>query len=145
MVETPAAALDIAQFCEAADFVALGTNDLMQCLFAADRDLPELRDYLDPYAPVLYRFLRQVAELAGPHLHRVQVCGALSQLRGVLPLLLGLGYRVFSVDPVFIPYLARDVTATDTTAARALVDTVCGVRTSEEVREHLGFSPAPTD
>ena len=48
MVETPASALDLANWFDQVDFVAIGCNDLMQCLFAADRDRAELRDYLDP-------------------------------------------------------------------------------------------------
>ena len=48
MAETPAMALDIGHLLESADFVAIGCNDLMQSLFAADRDRPEFRDYLDP-------------------------------------------------------------------------------------------------
>lgn len=48
MLETPAAALAVANWLETADFVALGCNDLMQCLFAADRDQPALRHLLDP-------------------------------------------------------------------------------------------------
>ena len=137
MAETPAAALEIAEFCEVADFVALGTNDLMQCLFAADRDEPALAHYLDPHAPVLYRFLRTVAQNAGAQLLRVQVCGVLAQLAGGLPLLLGLGYRVFSVDPVVIPWLAATVARLDTTRAAALADAACAARTSDEVRSLL--------
>lgn len=137
MLETPAAALEIAEFCEVADFVALGTNDLMQCLFAADRDLPELRDYLSAYAPALYRFLRMVADNAGPHLHRVQMCGVLSQWPGVLPVLLGLGFRNLSVDPVTVPYLAQIVAATRVSTAAALADAVCAAQRSSEVSTML--------
>lgn len=140
MAETPAAALAISDFCEVADFVALGTNDLMQCLFAADRDAPALAGYLDPYAPALYRFMRRVAEDAGPQLLRVQVCGVLSQLAGGLPLLLGLGYRIFSVDPVFIPWLAATVARTDTREAAALANASCAAATSAAVHQALAES-----
>lgn len=138
MVETPAAALDLANWLDIADFVALGCNDLMQCLFAADRDRPELRDYLDPYAPVLYRLLRQVAEGAKGDLGRVQLCGVLPQLPGVLPILLGLGYRAFSVDPGLIPYLAHGVRETRVADARAMAEAVCAARESRQVAEIAG-------
>ncbi len=134
MAETPAAAFGIADLLAEADFVALGCNDLMQCLFAADRDLPQLRGLLDPYAPVLFRFLRQVAEAAREHISRVQVCGLLSQLPHILPVLLGLGYRAFSVDPYFIPFLARSVRQTDTQAAAAQATAICGARDAASVR-----------
>lgn len=134
MLETPAAALAVGEFLALADFVALGMNDLMQCLFAADRYRPELCGYLDPYSPILYRFLRQVAVLAGPHLGRVQVNGLLAQLPGVLPAIMGLGYRIFSVDPVMLPWLAQCVRQTDTRTAAALAQAVCAAHRSNEVK-----------
>ncbi len=138
MAETPAAALAIGEALVVADFVALGCNDLMQCLFGADRDAPALRRYLDPYAPVLYRFLRNVVAAAGAGIARVQVCGLLPQLQGVLPVMLGLGFCNFSVDPVTVPYLAQTVAATRVSAAAALADAVCAAHRSAEVCSMLG-------
>lgn len=142
MLETPAAALAVQEFLDLADFAALGMNDLMQCLFAADRYRPELCGYLDPYSPILYRFLRLVATQAGAGLARVQVNGLLAQLPGVLPVLIGLGYRAFSVDPVMLPWLAQRVRQTETHAAAALADALCSARGSAEVRRRLGLATA---
>ena len=138
MIETPAAALEIAGQLEIADFVALGTNDLMQSLFAADRDDPSLQHYLDPYAPVLYRFLAEIAKEAGEQLWRVQVCGLLSQLPGVLPVMLGLGFRTFSVDAAYIPYLASTVRNTDVNEASTLARKVCAMTSGSRVGTLLG-------
>ncbi len=138
MAETPAAVLEIRNWFDIADFVAIGCNDLMQCLFAVDRDLPELRDYLDPYAPVLYRFLLQAADAAGNHLDRVQLCGLLAQMPGVLPVLLGMGFSAFSVEPEMIPYLANTVRETSLSEARLLAGQVSAARESHQVRELLG-------
>ena len=137
MIETPAAALEIAGHLEVADFCALGTNDLMQCLFAADRDDPALQHYLDPYSPLLYRFLAQIAREAGEKLPMLQVCGLLSHLPGVLPMMLGLGFRNFSVGAPYIPYLAMTVRETNITEASALAEEVCGMKASSAVRELL--------
>ncbi len=139
MAETPAAALELGDWFALADFIALGCNDLMQCLFAADRDVSQLRPYLDPYAPVLFRFLRLAAQSAGIHVDRVQVCGLLPQLPAVLPVMLGLGYRAFSVDPVYVPYLAQTVAHTRIDAAVELASAVCTATTSQAVREILGL------
>lgn len=137
MVETPASGLDIANWLADVDFVAIGCNDLMQCLFAADRDQAELRNYLDPYAPFLYRFFRQMAEAAGEQLEHVQLCGLLSQIQGVLPLLIGLGYRTFSVDASFIPYLAKTVLNTNVSDAQSMAMQVCDAKETREVLEIL--------
>lgn len=145
MIETPAAALEIAGHMEIADFAALGTNDLMQCLFAADRDDPTLRHYLDPYSPMLYRFLAQVAREADEKLPLVQVCGLLSQLPGVFPVMLGLGFRAFSVDAVYIPFLAATVREMNIDDVNTLAKEACLMKTSYEVqallRAYMRLSP----
>ena len=98
---------------------------LMQCLFAADRDRAELRHYLDPYAPVLWRFMQQIAMAAEARLDRIQLCGVLAQLPGVLPILLGLGYRAFSVEAKLIPYLRHTITTTNIADAQQLAQRIC--------------------
>lgn len=140
MVETPLAALDLGNWLDVVSFVAIGCNDLMQCLFAADRDRPELRGQLDPYAPSLFRFMRQVADSAGRRLSDIRLCGLLPQMTGVLPVLVGLGYRAFSVDPPVIPYLARGVQSLRLADAARLADRVCGCVDATEVRRMLGAS-----
>jgi phosphoenolpyruvate-protein kinase (PTS system EI component) len=143
MIETPAAALNIVEILAQADFVALGCNDLMQCLFAADRDIPEVAPLLDPYAPVLYRFLGQTIAAAGDAAERIQVCGLLAQLPGILPILLGMGYRRFSVEPVLIPWLAQTVSVTDTAEAASLAAAVCAAADSDTVRALLALPSRP--
>jgi phosphoenolpyruvate-protein kinase (PTS system EI component) len=113
----------------------------MQGLFAADRDQPALRGWLDPYAPVLYRLLAQTAAAAGDRIDRVQLCGLLPQLRGMLPVLLGLGFRAISVEAAQIPYLAAVVRAMSLPAAEDLADRVCAAADDDEVRALLGLAP----
>lgn len=137
MAETLAAVLDISSLLDRADFVAIGCNDLMQAVFSADRDEPLLRHYLDPYAPVLFRLFRQVAESAGERQDRIRLCGVLPQIQGVLPVLLGLGYRSFSVDAPFIPHLAQRIAELDTNACKALAADICTARTTQEALEIL--------
>ena len=137
MAETPAMVLDIGHLITHADFVGIGCNDLMQSLFAADRDQPELRHYLDPYAPLLYRLFSQVAEQAGEGLNQVHLCGVLAQIQGVLPVLLGLGYRNFSVDAPFIPHLAKRISTISKVDCEKLASQVVAADTTQQVLELL--------
>jgi phosphoenolpyruvate-protein kinase (PTS system EI component) len=114
----------------------------MQCLFAADRDIAELRHYLDPYSPELYRFLQQAAESAAGNIDRVQVCGLLSQFPGVLPVLTGLGFRNFSVAPAVIPHLAATIRQFDPEQANRLARQICAARDSQQVRKLLNLPAA---
>lgn len=147
MAETPAAVLQLRAWCGLADFVALGCNDLMQCLFGADRDRPGLRRYLDPHAPVLYRFLGEVAGQVGcGGLEGVQLCGVLPQLPGMLPVLVGLGFRAFSVEPAQLPWLGESVANIRLADAGALAARVCRAGSSAGVRALLQEEgPAPAD
>lgn len=141
MAETLAAVLDIPRLLDCADFVAIGCNDLMQAVFSADRDDPRLHHYLDPYAPVLFRLLRQVAQSSGERLDRIQLCGVLPQIQGVMPVLVGLGYRNFSVDAPFIPYLAEGIAGTGLNACKSLAADICAARTTQETLEILQLPP----
>ena len=107
---------------------------------AADRDQADLRYYLDPYAPVLYRLFNQIANDAGDDIHHIQLCGVLSQIQGVLPVLLGLGYRTFSVDAPFIPYLATQIASMTIVECVALSRQVCNARKTEDVLKLLQLS-----
>jgi len=138
MIETPAASMLVDRLARVADFVAIGTNDLMQCFYGADRDDPAVAAYLNPYSPALYRFLRTLAQQADHHIDRVQLCGVLSQLPGTLQVLLGLGYRAFSVDAVHLPYLATTVGEASYAACRELAAEVCAATTSGVVSRLLG-------
>jgi phosphoenolpyruvate-protein kinase (PTS system EI component) len=140
MAETPAAVLAISGWLDVADFVAIGCNDLMQCLFAADRDIAGLSRYLDPYSPELMRFLYQAAQSAGNTIDKVQLCGLLSQFPGTLPLLLGMGFRAFSVAPAVIPTLATTIDQLDLKQAQQLVQRVCAASDSQQVRALLGLA-----
>lgn len=137
MVETPAGALDCHNWFDIADFVALGCNDLMQCVFATDRDNPQLGNYLDPYAPLLYRFLAQIAERCEGNLDKIQVCGVLSQLPGIMPIFLGLGYRNFSVDVALVPFLKQIIAQTSLSDAKLLANKVCLATETQDVKKML--------
>jgi phosphoenolpyruvate-protein kinase (PTS system EI component) len=145
MAETPATALAIPDLLKRADFVVIGCNDLMQCFFGIDRNIAELSRFLDPYAPALLRFLREVAVLSGERLAEVQLCGLLPQSPGVLPVLVGIGFRAFSVEPRMIPCLAETIRRLDTVSASALATSVCNAPDSETVRGLLGLPPAVTE
>lgn len=62
MLETPALAYGLPELAEEIDFVSVGTNDLMQFFFAADRMSPAVSDRYDFVCPSFLRFLREVSD-----------------------------------------------------------------------------------
>ena len=138
MVESPLELLALPRWLQRADFVSIGCNDLLAHLSAADRDDPAQRLLLDPYRPELFRFLGDAARRAGADLARVQLCGLLSQVDGLLPVLVGLGYRRCSVEPMLIPLLAQRLTGITLANCCSLAAAVCACESASAVRRLLG-------
>ena len=103
MVEVPAAAIRARHVAAVCDFLSLGTNDLSQYTYAADRMDGELADLLDPWQPALLELVRSTAE-AGEQLGRsVGVCGEAASDPLLALVLVGLGVTSLSMAPVMVP------------------------------------------
>ena len=104
MVEVPAAAIGADLLAREVDFFSIGTNDLTQYLFAADRTNPELGPLADSLHPAVLRMIDQVVKAAHRHRRWVGVCGEMASDLWAVPLLVGLGVDELSVHP---PMVAR--------------------------------------
>ncbi|MDA8194898.1 MAG: phosphoenolpyruvate--protein phosphotransferase [Thermaerobacter sp.] len=119
MVEVPAAALDADYFAETADFFSIGTNDLIQYLYAADRTASELAEYNSSLEPAAAAAIRMTIEAAHAHQIPVAMCGEMAGDPQALPLLLGLGLREFSMNPASIPQFKAMIQDLDARQCRA--------------------------
>ncbi|GAA1167222.1 phosphoenolpyruvate--protein phosphotransferase [Kitasatospora gansuensis] len=103
MVEVPAAALRAGRLAEVCDFLSIGTNDLTQYTFAADRLLAPLAALLDPWQPALLDLVAATAG-AGAALGRpVGVCGFAAADPELALVLVGLGVNSLSMAPSCLP------------------------------------------
>lgn len=98
MVETPATALVIDQFAKEVDFFSIGTNDLIQYTFAADRMNEHVSYLYQPYHPAILRLVKMVIDAAHAEGKWVGMCGEMAGDRKAIPLLLGLGLDEFSMS-----------------------------------------------
>jgi phosphoenolpyruvate-protein phosphotransferase (PTS system enzyme I) len=103
MVETPAAVETLDLLAPWVDFVSLGTNDLTQYVLAADRGNAKLAGVYDPLHPALVRQYARVERECARHGLDLSVCGELASEPAGLAVLLGLGYRKFSVSLSALP------------------------------------------
>jgi phosphoenolpyruvate-protein phosphotransferase len=101
MIETPAAALGIPAIARHVDFLSVGTNDLTQYTFAAGRDDPNVNQYFQDAHASLLRLLEIIVDDAGDL--PLTLCGELAGREELLPRLLAIGFRAFSVAPPLIP------------------------------------------
>jgi phosphotransferase system enzyme I (PtsP) len=83
-------------------FISVGTNDLTQFLFAADRANPKLAERYDWLSPAILRFLARVSQtLVGQNV-RLGICGEMGGRRLEALALLGIGYRRLSITPAAV-------------------------------------------
>jgi phosphotransferase system enzyme I (PtsP) len=102
MLEVPALAEQLDILLPRVDFLSIGTNDLTQFLFAADRAHPKLAERYDWLSPAILRFLRRVVREADAAGVPVGVCGEMGGRALEAMALIGIGLRRFSITPVAV-------------------------------------------
>ncbi|GAA4550658.1 phosphoenolpyruvate--protein phosphotransferase [Amycolatopsis samaneae] len=98
MIEIPAAALTAREILDAVDFVSVGTNDLAQYTFAADRQLGAVAKLNDPWQPGLLRLLRFIGDAAKATGKPAGVCGEAAADPRLALVLAGLGLTSLSMN-----------------------------------------------
>ena len=134
MVELPAAVAMVDALLPLVDFVALGTNDLLQYGLAVDRGDPDSSDWAKPYEPYLLRSVNHVLEHARSANKGVRVCGDAAADPIALPVLLGLGARVFSLPTAALPLAAATVRQLDIAQLEPMAQRVLRAADANEVR-----------
>jgi phosphoenolpyruvate-protein phosphotransferase (PTS system enzyme I) len=123
MIEIPAAALSAAEILGAVDFVSIGTNDLAQYVFAADRMAGALAELNDPWQPALLRLIATVGHAGRDAGKPVGVCGEAASDPLLAGVLAGLGVTSLSMAAAAVPAvgsaLAKHPLATFQRAANA--------------------------
>ncbi len=102
MIEVPALLFDLDGIIPHVDFVSVGTNDLMQYFYAADRANDHVSGRFDPLSPPFLRVLRSVITAANRHGVPATICGEIGGRPLEAMALIGIGYRSLSMAPANI-------------------------------------------
>ena len=109
MVETPAVALVPDLFAKESDFFAIGTNDLVQYILAADRGNESVADYYQPDHPAILRAFELVTEAAQNARIPVSICGELAGDPNYTEFLLKQGIKQLSMPAGTIPLIKERI------------------------------------
>ena len=102
MIEIPAAAVLADQFAKEVDFFSIGTNDLVQYTFAADRMSSGVSYLYQPFHPSILRLIKHVIESSHKEGKWTGMCGEMAGEAIAAPLLIGLGLDEFSMSATSI-------------------------------------------
>ena len=135
MIEVPAAAALTDILVKEVDYISIGTNDLIQYYLAVDRS-NELVSYLfKPLHPSVLRLLKFIIETAQSENKEVTVCGEMAAHTLSAIVLLGLGLRKFSMNPIFIPRIKNVLRSVEQKTAKEVVEEVLMLKTAQEIEE----------
>lgn len=102
MIEVPLAALYAERLAKEVDFFSIGTNDLIQYCFAADRGNASVSYLYQPLNPPFLRLIHHIIESGHKHNTTVAMCGEMAGDRLALPLLMGMGLDEYSMSATSI-------------------------------------------
>ena len=137
MIELPAVAVSIHKFINYSDFFSIGTNDLIQYTLGVDRTNSLVADYYNPLHPTILEMLSNIYEVTANANKEVCVCGEIAGDYRYLPLLLGIGYRSFSMNHQSSQAIQKLITELDTAKCRELFDIILKSETIAETTKIL--------
>lgn len=133
MVEIPATAIMAPQLAKEVDFFSVGTNDLIQYTFAADRMNERVSYLYQPYHPAILNLVKMVIDAAHAEGKWVGMCGEMAGEPTAIPLLLGLGLDEFSMSPSSILQARTQIKDLDQAAMAQLALEAIAAKDSEAV------------
>jgi phosphotransferase system enzyme I (PtsP) len=138
MVEVPSLLYQLDELLERADFLSVGSNDLVQFLYAIDRGNPRVSERFDALSAPVLRALRDIADKGRAHHKPVTLCGEMaSQPIGAIALA-AIGYRAMSLTPSAVgPVKAALLDLDCRKAAEFLSPLIARSNGSKSIRAHL--------
>ncbi len=137
MIEVPSSAIMSDAIAEEADFLSIGTNDLIQYVLAADRANPSTAAIYHAVHPSVLRLIRTIVTAADRCHKPVIVCGECAADPLMMPILMGLGLREFSVASRHIPFVKCTVRKWSILAAYRLAESALEYTSAAELKAFL--------
>ena len=109
MFEVPSAFIEAEEILEMVDFGSIGSNDLIQYLFAIDRNNELVSQDYNPEHPILWKLLGQLSRAAKKTGKQLSICGDIAAREGLQKRLLDIGIASLSVPPRMLPRVRNEM------------------------------------
>jgi len=136
MLEVPALLWQLPALCERIDFLSVGTNDLLQFLFACDRGNPRLADRYDPLSGPMLALLREIVASSRAAGTSLSMCGDMAGNPLEAMVLIALGFRTLSIAATAIGPVKTMIRTLDAGAVAGYLAEI-GTRPDHSLRPKL--------
>jgi phosphotransferase system enzyme I (PtsP) len=136
MLEVPSLAFMLPQLMRNADFVSIGSNDLLSFAFAVDRTNPRVARRYDNLNPAALTLIRLIVNSSAEAHGELSLCGEMAGKPLDAMALLGLGLRTLSMSPANIGPIKMMIRSMALAEVAPFVDKLCG-RTDHSLRTRL--------
>lgn len=137
MLETPAAAIQVREFCREVDFISIGTNDLIQYLLAVDRGNERVSVFYSASHPAVLRALKDVVKACTTAGVDCSLCGEMAGQPLYTLFLLGVGLRSLSMAPANIPEVKKVIRLCRISQAQRVARRALSFETDRQVTNFL--------
>ncbi|MCU0662715.1 MAG: phosphoenolpyruvate--protein phosphotransferase, partial [Myxococcota bacterium] len=137
MIELPSAVFVADMLAREVDFFSIGTNDLIQYAMAIDRGNDHVAYLYTPFHPGVLRAIYTVLQAAEAAGIDVAMCGNMAAEALLVPVLLGMGLRTFSMAPTSIPAAKAMIRKISVSESVSLAQEVLNIPTATEVEDRV--------
>jgi phosphotransferase system enzyme I (PtsP) len=138
MIEVPSLLFALDDILPRVDFLSVGSNDLVQFLFAADRSNARVSNRFDPISAPVLRALKQIIEKGRAHNKPIALCGELASRPLEALALIAAGFRTLSLSPAAIGPVKAMILELDVGKAAAVLDPLLSHKPGKaSIRERL--------
>ncbi len=135
MIEVPSAVIVADILAKHVDFFSVGTNDLVQYILAVDRISESISYLYNPLNISVLRFLKRIVDVSREFNIDLSICGEMAGEPQFTMLLIGLGFRHFSMGPAFMYQIKKIIRSITVKECREFVDHLLTLEFTNEIEE----------
>jgi phosphotransferase system enzyme I (PtsI) len=135
MIEVPSAVINADILAKYADFFSVGTNDLVQYLLAVDRVSEKIAYLYNPLNLSVLRFLKQIVEISNKNSVHLSICGEMAGEPQYTMLLLGLGFRHFSMSPIYMYQVKKIIRSVSIRECEDMVNSLFKLEITDDIEK----------
>ena len=137
MIEVPSAAINADILAKNSDFFSVGTNDLVQYLLAVDRRNESVAHLYNPLNPAVLRTLKSIVKTSTKHNVSLSICGEMAGEAQYIMVLLGLGFRHFSMSPANMPEIKKLIRSVTIAECEKIAEEVMELTSVVDIENHV--------